>query len=70
MMSQRPPGGLPSQPEPNPKKSAKPITLKSRKGYENLPMPETNEVVKNHQASIDENKDSIEMKDLKNDRQK
>jgi len=33
MMSQRPPGGLPSQPEPNPKESAKAITLRSGKGY-------------------------------------
>jgi len=39
MMSQRPPGGLPSQPEPNPKESAKAITLRSRKGYEGLIMP-------------------------------
>jgi len=40
MMSQRPPKGLPSQPEPDPKESVKVVTLRSGKGYESPTVPE------------------------------
>jgi len=38
MMCQRPPSGLPNQPEPNPKESVKAITLRSGKRYDSPTM--------------------------------
>jgi len=63
IMSQRPPDGLPSQPELNPRESVNTITLRSGKGYDCPTIPElvTNE---NHQAPIQE-KEASAKRDLK-----
>jgi len=52
MISQRPPGGLPSQPKPNPKESAKAITLGSGKGYVGPIMPEKKKVTDDTQPFV------------------
>jgi len=56
-MSQRQPGALPSQQEPNPRESVNVITLRSGKSYNGPTMPELevdDVVTENHQAPIQE----------------
>ena len=59
MMSQRPPGGLPSQPETNPKEYVNAITLRNGKRYDSPPLPEAENMVTDaHLVPTDGDKNS------------